>query len=588
MKYTVSYDKQKSKYISAPRLSLIKKNGFFGKGELKKAYNLTLDNGVLKTRKRRALVRSFSSVDGLFGDDTLAYVENGKLYYGGLEITGVHLTLGKKDIHKLGNYLIIYPDGVYVNTANTSEYGYLATTYASPSCAVFTVDESLSEISYSAVESEPETATEGELCAVRDGDGEYVVKRYDGTSWVKIKTYIRIQASGIGLPFFVGEYLVASGFKKLGLDVFKIHEKTDITVYAEGVAFITNGEKIRNIELKRYMPTFDFVTVSGDRLVGVRRGADESGNYVCKMYASATGTPFGFLPQAGGCELSLNICGAFTGLCDYVGQPVAFTESEIIEGRYKNGALIASLIKGYGVDSGAHNSVVCANGRLYYKSKDGICRYDGSYPESISEDLGVLALTDCGAPAAFFKGKYYIKLTNSDSQNTIYVYDIDKKLWCTQDDPGICFFACRGGDLYAASVGANGGKLILFDAEGMSEDEKSYLEDDDGYKYEDDISWSLESSDVGYESFEGLYPIRLMLRAHKASGSSISAGVCYDRAHTPEKEISSDAGLGGAVSIPIPMRRCDTFTVRVQGKGDCEILGYAAQVHEGGLVNRWK
>ncbi len=585
MKYTVSSYGVKSKKTGVTGLAGMKKNGVFRKGGLERVCNLVLAGGALKTREQRMHIRTLNSADGLHGDDTLAYADSGKLYYGGLEISGLYLTLGKKDIYKLGKFLVIFPDMAFVNTENLQDYGYLSASTSAAGAIASVVNSAFSSFEYTVAEELPEQGVSGEYVAIQDENKAWSVKKYNGSGWQDEKTYIKLQTGGMGQPFRPGDVVLSTGFEKIGLTTFEVIKQTNDMIYVEG--FIDGKANLGRHTVTRYIPEFDFVAVSGDRLVGVRRGADSDGEYVCKMYASAMHTPFNFLPEAGGLELTLNVCGAFTGMCDFLGAPVAFTESEIIEGRYKSGQLVASIIKGYGVERGAHKSIACANGRLYYKSSVGVCEYDGSYPECISSPIGALGIGEAGAPAVYNKGKYYIKLTDNKSQSAIYVYDIKEKLWFMQDDPSITAFACRGDDVYALSELDGGAALLLLDGESASEADREYLTDEAALR-EGDVLWELVSSDIGTDSFDSIRPIRVVIRLIKELGSNISIGIIYDEATLPEREFTTDAQISGAVTVPITLRRCDTFKLKISGSGRCKIFGYAVQMREGGVNYGWR
>lgn len=538
----------------------------------------------VKTRGRRAAVRSLYNGEGFFGDDTLAYVDGGKLYYGALEITGVNLSPGQKTILKMGQYLMIFPDEVYVDINNTSKYGSMNSTFSAYGGGVAVVDTSGNTITYTTVSELPKDASEDTYCVVKE-DGAFVMKRYNGKIWNNVKTYVKIFASGIGGSFAVGDVVYCTGLSFVPQKYFTIVKRDNSALYYEGV--IDKTYAVNAFSIKRVVPTFDYVTVSGNRLVGVRRGKDKSGNYVSRMYVSRLNDPFNFAPEGGGLVADIDICGTFTGVCDYLGSPVAFSESEIIEARIKNATLITTLIKGYGVESGAHKSIAQTRGALYYKSRHGVCRYDGSYPELISEDIGNLSLSKNGSPAIALGEKYYICASSDLGTAKIYVYDVNDRIWYAENETDVMDFAICKGHIYALCGFGQEFGIVLMDYDGASEDMRSYLVQDGYFIIESDVSWSLESAEIGSQSFEGVCPIKIALRIKKNEGKRISIGVLYDGEAGGETATVFEAA-SGTVTVPITPRRCDSFRIIVSGEGEAEIFGLMAQYREGGQVKGWK
>lgn len=542
-------------------------------------------DGSLTARPQRGYIREFTDVNGIFADETLAYVDGQRLYYGGKEVDGIVLSPGEKQILKIGSYLMVFPDRVYVNVDNPSKCGEMSLKIKMASVTAMPVDKDMKEIKCTVVDDYPEDAVNGCYYVVIGSDGTVNMKRYLNLAWELAPTLVKISGSGLGNYFNVGDTVTVERLENYIGKSAKIIWQNSTSIVVEG--FIAARCAFYNLYVKRTVPLFDYATVSGNRLYGVRRGQDLNGDVVCRMYASAVGEPFNFYTDKGALQADVEISGAFTGICDYLGSPVVFGENEIIETRVKNGSLIFTNVKGRGAQRGASKSIAGANGVVYYKSRDGVCRYDGSFPERI------LPLDECvwndgeNTAGIYVNGKYYIKITDSELKTAIYIYDEETKAWSRENDTGIKGFACRGRSVYATYENAGKQGLMLLNYGTSDEDEREYCSSDGYPVSEGAVSWSFEGEDIKADGFEGLLPIRAILRIKKPKGTIATVGVVYDGVEATD-EIVIDRELDGSAVIPIPLARCDKFRLYVRGSGECDLLGYAVEMRRGGATGIWK
>ena len=544
-------------------------------------------------RGRRAIIRPLTSCDGFCGDDTLIWVENGKLYYGGNELSDVHLTEGRKEILRLGSYILVFPDLVYRNISDPEDSGSISHSYtAEEGMRISMTDESFQQISDFYIATElPKTAVSGEICALVSGDAAPVIKRFDGHSFKTVKTFIKLEGAGIGAGFQVGDTLECAGLERYVGDHFTVAKKEASALYCEGVV-LTPGE-VASVYISRVMPLYDHITVSGNRIYAVRRGYDRDGNFVSRIYASAKGDPKNWSVYGGGLVADCDLHGEFTAVADYLGSPVAFTENALAEIREKNGYLTVTSVVGDGVEKGAANSCKSVGYRLYYKGKRGVFSYDGSYPKCIS--LGLedgLCVTSDGVPGAAYGGKYYVKLSSTKETTAIYIYDVFDKQWQREDDPGVVSFAVRGGGLYASFEDPSSENekcgLLLFGYDESADEEKSYCAPL-GYPVpEQRVAWYCESGKIGLDGLSGVYPVRLNLRVKVRDGGDMSVALIYDENETAEKAISIPKRTVGAITVPVAIKKCDTLRIRFSGHGSCEILGYEISYQNGGEVRGWR
>lgn len=508
-------------------------------------------------------------------------------------MAGVYLTAGKKEILRLGSYVLIFPDGIYWNISEPQDFGNISASFvAEEDVSVSMVDESGQTLSgFYIVSKLPDTAVSGEVCALVSGDNAPVIKRFDGHSFKTVKTYIKLMAVGISAEFQEGDTVECAGLEKYLGDHFTVARKEPNVLYCEGVTL--SGGSAQNVILSRHMPYYDHLAVSGNRLYAVRRGYDRNGNFVSRIYASAIGDPRNWSRYGGGMMADCDLHDTFTAVSDYLGMPVVFTENALAEVREKNGEMLLTPVVGCGVEKGAEGSCQTIGYRLYYKGKNGIYTYDGSYPKCISIGLeNGLEVTAEGAPSAAHNGFYYIKLSDIKVKEAIYIYNAFDKLWQKENDPGVVSFAVRGGNLYAyfEDPTAENEKcgIMLFGYDEADEEAKSYCTAL-GYPIpEGSVSWYCESGKLGTNELVGMYPVRLTVRLNVRDGGDMAVSLLYDDSEIAERSVSIPKRTVGAVTLPISIKKCDTVRIRFSGHGNCEILGYGLSYQNGGEIRGWR
>lgn len=555
--------------------------------ELYRSENISLDTpGVLRPRRSRSVIRPVISGGGIYSDEALCWTENGRFYYGGSQIDGLYLTAGKKHICRLGRYILIFPDGIYFNTYDFSDHGSISASFSvSGTVYMQTVNVNYASVgTFSIVSELPDEGSSGQMCASPGEDGVYTLKKYDGSRWVDIKTYIKLTLNNVGASFKVGDLLEAEEPDGVLGSCIRVVRIEDNALYCEGVALKSS---ISSLQLKRVMPLLDYAAVSGDRVWGCRYGIDRDGGFVCRVYASAPGDPLNWSTQSGGGGLYADIAGsgAFSGISDFMGSPVLFREDGLIELAVSGGRIVQAAIRGEGAERGAMQSILTLGGVLYYKSREAVCSYDGSYPKRVSSQLGRLGAAQDGAPAGIYNGKYYIKLSPEKGEGGIYSYDPREKRWQCEDDPGVTAFAMRSDLLYAMTGGADG-KIILWDPESADETERNYCTAN-GYPInESAVSWSFETGRLGRRELRGMYPVRLCLRM-RGNTAPVSVGLIFDDSALPDSLVTVPAGTSAVVTLPVPCFRSDTVRLYMSGSGSADILGYSLEYTRESEVRGW-
>lgn len=119
--------------LSTPRQSRVSISRFPGldrrprgaKGSFREMENLCADGyPTLTVRRRRGLAGTVTTPGGLTAKDALIWVDGHTLYVNG-SATGLVLREGRKQLVSMGAWLVIWPDKLYLNTQDLTDFGSL-------------------------------------------------------------------------------------------------------------------------------------------------------------------------------------------------------------------------------------------------------------------------------------------------------------------------------------------------------------------------------------------------------------------------------------------------------------------------------
>ena len=404
-----------------------------GEGEFYDMKNLTSTNyPVLSPRGRRGLFAMPTNANGLISKDSLCYVEGQYFIINGYKVD-MNLSTNPEDCPKtlvsMGAYVIIMPDKKYINVADVTDWGNIEasfTTKATVNFEMCKVDGS----EYGKVHKSNEAPESPENLAlwIDTSSTPNVLKQYSATSamWITIPTtYIKIscEGSGMGKPFEVNDGVTISG-----IEVKQLSDLNNtMIIWAKGDDYIVVTGILDNvipqdkpITIKRQMPNMDFITESGNRLWGCRYGVAVNGEVVNEIYASKLGDFKNWNCFMGvstdSYAATVGTDGQFTGAVTHLGYPIFFKENYMhkVYGNYPSNYQINTTAC-RGVQKGSHKSLAIVNEVLYYKSRTGICAYDGSLPKEISYALGDVPYSN--AVACSHGNKYYISMHDDTGNN---------------------------------------------------------------------------------------------------------------------------------------------------------------------------
>ena len=535
---------------------------------------------LLASRKKRGLVDTLTNPGGLLEKDAPCWVADGTLYVNGLATAVTGLSAGEKQLVSMGAYVLIFPDKVYYNTADPTDYGSMEASYKTQGTVTYTpcdVDGNAYTVSSTGA-TEPEEPENGEIWIDTSEEG-HVYRQWSQVNvmWVEIVTvYTKISFTSRGsLPALFKQY---DGVTISGSDVEELNgEKilyavggdadTDDYVVVVGLLDAVRTDEHQDLQIDRKLPQMDYVCECQNRLWGCFYGNDGEKN-LNEIYCSALGDFRNFRQYLGlstaSWTASVGSDGPWTGAVNYLGSPCFFKENRIHRVTVSSqGAHRLEETVCRGVQRGSHKSLCVVGETLLYKSRTDVCAWQGGFPQSVSEALGDVAYS--GAAAGSFGEKYYISMKDGADAWSLFVYDLEKGLWHREDGlHALCFARC-GDSLYC--IDAETGKLWdLLGAAGTAETS---------------VDWMAESGVQYTEYPDRKYLSRFDFKLQLERGGRMWVWLNYDSGEdwVPAGEIQG-RGLT-TLLLPVRPRRCDHMRLRLEGEGELRLFSVTRVLRKG-------
>lgn len=548
-----------------------------GEGEFFDMTNLSSDNyPVLSPRRQRGVYAVPKKPQGMVSKDSLCYVDGGDFIINE-HVVPMNLSVDEvpKTLISMGAYVIIMPDKKYINTADLTDYGSIEAAVTTSSTVTFELCK-LDGVGYEGVVTQP-TAPKNprNMDLWMDTSSKpHVLKQYSTTNamWVSVPTtYIKISATGIGIPFSENDGVTISGVANEELadlnNTMVIVAKGDDYIVVIGIIDQVTTQDAA-VTVKRQMPNLDFIIESGNRLWGCRYGTAVNGEVVNEIYASKLGDFKNWHCYAGvstdSYAATVGTDGQFTGAVAHLGYPLFFKENCMhkVYGNYPANYQIQTTTC-RGVQKGCERSLAIVNEVLYYKARSGVCAYDGSLPTEISTAFGDESYFS--AVAGSLGNKYYISMTDANDMWHLFVYDSLKGMWHREDDTqASCFCACRG-DLYYIDYADKQIKSVK--GAGVTETKA--------------IKWSATTGVIGTDSPDKKYISRMDVRMSLQAGSRVSFYAEYDSSGEWEYLFTMDGIKLQTFAVPIRPKRCDHMRLRIVGYGDAKIYSICKNTERG-------
>ena len=552
-------------------------------GEFFDMENMTSDYyPVLSPRGKRGFYVKPASPQGLIAKDAICYVDGREFVMGEYRVD-MDLSTAAEDCPKqlisMGAYVIIMPDKKYINTMDITEFGNIEASFESTTDVSFELCTITGDAYGDTTISPNEPSDPANLDYWIDTSSTpHTLKQYSASSsmWVSIATtYVKISATGIGKAFQQYDGVTISGIADAKLQDLNatsvIQAKGDDYIVVIGILDTVTTQNTA-ITVERRMPHLDFVIESGNRLWGCRYGTAVNGDVVNEIYASKLGDFKNWNCFMGlstdSYTASCGTDGQFTGAITHMGYPLFFKENCVhkVYGNYPANFQIQDTAC-RGVQKGCHNSLAIVNETLFYKSRGGICAFDGSLPTDASYALGKEAYSD--AVGGAHGNKYYVSMKDTTGVWHLFVYDTATSMWHKEDNLHAQCFCSSQGEMYC--IDADNRNIITMLGSGTED--------------EGQVKWKVETGELGISSPDQKYIGRITVRMSMDVGSTANFYAKYDMSD----EWLLICAIRGtdlkSFSIPIRPRRCDYMKLRIEGEGVAKIYSITKTIEQGSDIS---
>ena len=587
MKYPTLYTKQNSRQM-VDVFKGYNHNLRIGDGEFFDMKNMTSDHyPILAPRGSRGEHPSgHGEVTGLIAKDSLCYV-SGRYFVINEYTIDMGLTYGPKQLISMGAYVIIMPDKMYINTQDLTDFGNIEAFFPGVEGQDVTAIYEMCKVDgtvydqAAASSSAPVNPLNMQLW-IDTSSTPHVLKQYSEVSsvWVQIPTtYIKISAPNIAAAFSQYDAVKISGLpvdvpqlNELNGQMFPLwdvyHDPNDghddyIVIVGILDERVSSTTKLR---AERTMPVMDFVIESDNRLFGCRYGPAANGEVVNEIYASKLGDFKNWNCFMGiSTDSWVDSCGTdgqFTGAITHGGYPLFFKETCLhkVYGKYPAN-FQTQTTPCAGVQQGCSKSLAIVNTTLFYKSRSGVCAYDGSLPNTISYALGNEVYSN--AVGGAHGNKYYISMADNLGEYHLFVFDTAKGMWHKEDDLHVdAFCSCRG-EMYAI----------------WSETIITML--GSGQKDTTPVPWMVQTGEIGISSPDMKYISRLTVRMSMDIGAEVRFYAQYDFSEEWELLFSLRSDNLRSFSLPIRPKRCDHMRLKIEGDGEVKIFSICKTIEQG-------
>ena len=569
-------------------------------GEFFDMKNLTADYyPVLSPRGNRGVYASPASPKGLIAKDSLCYV-NGRNFVINQYSIDMGLNDEPKQLISMGAYVIIMPDKKWINTmpqkGDEYQHGNIEASYPAVEGQMVNASYEMCKVDgtvYGKVPKAPKAPENPENMQlwIDISSTPHVLKQYSATSavWNQIATtYVKISAPNIAANFSQYDAVTISGLPEQ-LTQLKDYEGQVCPLWdvyhdpgetseenprAEGtedyiviVGFLDEADSYESqLRLERRMPVMDFVVESENRLWGCHYGVAANGEVVNEIYASKLGDFKNWNCFMGlstdSYAASCGTDGQFTGAITHMGYPLFFKENFVhkVYGNYPANFQIQTTAC-RGVQKYCDKSLAIVNETLFYKSRSGICAYDGSLPTEVSYVMGNEAYSE--AVGGSHGNKYYISMKDAIGEYHLFVFDTAKGMWHKEDNLQVdCFCSCCG-EMYAIA----GGEIITLFGSGTQNTEP--------------VEWMAETGEIGITSPDMKYISRLTIRMSMDIGAEVRIYAQYDFNDEWDQLCVLKGYNLRSFSIPIRPKRCDHMKLRIEGEGMAKIYSITKTIEQG-------
>ena len=523
----------------------------------------------------------------------------------------------KRKIVGMGAYIVLFPDGKYLNMLDYKDCGTLGAKTSSGTLGLdangtkqrviltpCTIDGSSISVKTTGTVA-PSSPNNGDIWVDNSGEKSVYKKWDEATSqWVQINTtYIKITRSGIAAGLSKWDTVSIRGLlapvlwnggaldesatdrqieqvEALNADGVIVYDVGSNFIVVAGIldgqCYIASGE----VTVERKIPDMDFVVECNNRLWGCKYGMVD-GKLVNEIYACRQGDFKNWYAYLGistdSYAVSLGSEGHFTGAAVFNKCPVFFKETcvhQIYGSAPSSYQLLTTVCEG--VERGQGESVCLCNNVLFYKGPTGFFVYTGSLPQKISRNLIVDRWEKVIGGGV--GDKVYFACGAEEGKKDIYVYDTVYGVWHKEDCRDVRAFS-RDGHLMYMLIREDGKSRI----ESVTDETDTSITTEDGSfpEIEDEFEWYAETVDLGFSDVNMKYVQKITVRAKLYEDSEVSVYLSTDGGDFGRVgQVMYDSGVRTSEISFIP-GRCECYRYKIKGKGRAEIISVSKTIIQG-------
>ena len=585
-------------------------------GEMFDTVNLSADMYPVATTRRKRSIASYDvegqdpvPLTGIHGRDQLVMIRGTEVFYNFTKVNGLTVSADEsmlpKKIVSMGAYVCIWPDKVFFNTIDQSEYGSMdrkltigGGNVSLSLCRGDGTNYDMTQITVSSTA--PANPTNGKLWIDQSGDTD-VLRQYTASAqeWTEVPTvYVKISGNGMGDGIKEYDAVNISGMEAVSGASARVAKEISalngsMIVFGAGSGYIivagmlsatVSALKAQNVQVNRDVPDLDYICESNNRLWGCKYGL-ENGKVVneirsCKLGDFKNWQVFMGL-STDSYAASIGTDGVWTGAISQKGYPVFFKEEYIhrVSGSAPSSFQITTTTA-RGVQRGSWRSLAVVGERILYKSRQDVMAYDGSLPFSVGEQLGDVLYSD--ARAGVNGSTYYISMKNANDEWRLFTYNTEKGIWYKEDN------------LHALGFGTVGDELFLIDEENNSLVAVNGTMGAEGWTQEDEFSWKAEFGLSGLEyspndlgrmgradMIGNQYVSRFDIRMYMEEGGKAELEIMYDSNGEWTKQGEIRGNRMKSFVLPVIPKRCDHLRFRIKGTGEFRVYSISRIMEAG-------
>ena len=362
-------------------------------------------------------------------------------------------------------------------------------------------------------------------------------------------------------------------------NVLTLPRETFIELTGEGATLTSLSGTI-----SRDCPDLDYVIEWNNRLWGANN--EDNTIYACKLgdpknwkYYQGTGLDSYYAQQG--------TDGVWTGAATQSNHLIFFKQSSMarIYGSAPSNFQVSNT-KCFGVEEGDDKSIAVVNDRVFYKSVIGIMCYEGGAPYCVSDKINTRYRHGVGGTEG---NKYYFCGQSENGGNELLVLDIDKGMWHREEYINVwhtatidnrLYFITHSGVMLVCSVQNLCSEWLLCSDNDSLTGEVKIVNPIHADENVDEMEWYAVFGPFDeYIEYRKIYS-RILLRLNRKDTSTVRVYISIDEGDWELVQEFGPAQKGGDY-IPIVPRRCDRYSIKVEGTGNCSIKSLTRKVRRG-------